>query len=128
MRVLTSDFGPITNARSMETLLGTLPNGDDDDLLVIKREAGTFETCRLYGAMSAFGGNSEDICSHRVLLGLTQSRRRPGLKVVQLRLSIQAATVAAASSMTAATSPGCESSDMWLDGTLLTGRWSRRRF
>jgi hypothetical protein len=71
----------------METLLGRLPNGDDDDLVAIKREAGTFETCRLYGAMSAFGGNSEDICSHRVLLGWTQSRRRPGLKVVQLRLS-----------------------------------------
>jgi len=32
----------------METLLGTLPNSDDDDLLAIKREAGTFETCRLY--------------------------------------------------------------------------------
>src|ERR1700716_1175021 len=25
---------------------------------------GTFETCRLYRAMSAFGGNPEDICSH----------------------------------------------------------------
>src|SRR5260370_11575839 len=111
----------------METLRGTLPHCDDDDLVAIKREAGAVETCPLYGAMSAFGGNSEDICSHRVLLGLTQSRGRPGLKVVQLRLSIQAATVAAASSMTAATSPGCESSDMWLDRTLLTGRLSRRR-
>jgi hypothetical protein len=32
----------------METPLGTLPNGDDDDLVAIKREDGTFETCRLY--------------------------------------------------------------------------------
>lgn len=28
---------PITNARSMETLLDTLPSGDDDDLLTINR-------------------------------------------------------------------------------------------
>ena len=33
---------------------------------------GTFATCQLYRAMSAFKGNSEDICSCRVLLSLTR--------------------------------------------------------
>jgi hypothetical protein len=33
----------------------------------------TFETGRLHRAMSAFEGNPEDICSDRVLLGLTDA-------------------------------------------------------
>ena len=42
---------------------------DDEGYLPrVYREAisciGTFETCRLYRAMSAFRGNPEDICSH----------------------------------------------------------------
>jgi hypothetical protein len=32
----------------MEALLGTLPNSNDDDLVVIKREDRSFETSRLY--------------------------------------------------------------------------------
>ncbi len=36
-------------------------------------EIGTFETCQLYQAMSAFRGNPEDICSDGVLLTLTQN-------------------------------------------------------
>src|SRR5712664_4089631 len=35
---------------------------------------GTFETCRLHRAMSAFESNPEDICSHWVLLSLVESR------------------------------------------------------
>jgi len=34
--------------------------------------SGTFETCRLRWEMSAFRGNPEDNCSHRVLLSLTR--------------------------------------------------------
>jgi hypothetical protein len=34
--------------------------------------SGTFETCRLHRAMSAFRGNPEEICSGWVLLSLTQ--------------------------------------------------------
>jgi Domain of unknown function (DUF1330) len=37
---------------------------------------GTFDTCRLHWAMSAFRGNPEDICSHGVLLSLTHLRHR----------------------------------------------------
>ncbi len=38
---------------------------------------GTFETCRMRRAMSEFEGKAENICSHRVLLSLTQLGHRP---------------------------------------------------
>jgi hypothetical protein len=45
---------------------------------------GTFETCRLHRAMSAFESNPEDICSHWVLLSLTRSRHIELSKAVEL--------------------------------------------
>jgi hypothetical protein len=39
-------------------------------------EIGTNAKCRLRWIESAFRGNSEDFCSHRVFLGLTRSRSR----------------------------------------------------
>ena len=40
--------------------------------------SGTWETCRLHRARSAFGGNPEDNCSDGVFLTLTQLRHRHG--------------------------------------------------
>jgi len=41
---------------------------------VYESAVGTFETCRLHRAMSAFESNPEDTCSHWVLLSLTRNR------------------------------------------------------
>ncbi len=51
---------------------------------------GTFETCRLHRAMSAFRGNPEDICSHWVLLSLTRNGHRPESHLALVRTASSA--------------------------------------